>query len=78
MAVFCDAVGFDFFLVQQRVVVAVQIPGGAAHHVGRRVVAQGDHLLDPLCSGSQTKSRLRSEVAVAGVFVTINWLFPTS
>ncbi len=67
MAVFCDAVGFDFFLVQQRVVVAVQIPGGAAHQAGGRVVGERDHLLDPLVLGAINKGRgaIGGDAAVA-------------
>ena len=57
MPVFCNAVGFEFFFKNERVVIAVQVPGGAAHHVGGSVVDQGDGLFDALVLGAVNKGQ---------------------
>lgn len=53
----CDAAGFDFSFKEQAVVVAVQVPGGAAHHLAGGVAAERDHLLDPLVLGAVGKAQ---------------------
>ena len=50
--VFCDAVGFEFFFKNERVVIAVQVPSGGAHQAGGRVVCQGGGLFDALVLGA--------------------------
>ncbi len=47
-----DAVGFDFLLVEQAVVVPMQVPGGTPRHVAGRIAGERDNLLDPLVLGA--------------------------